>query len=913
MTDETPTLNGHGGTHAVTAAARARRRHDVHAVRRARVPALRRRGRRQGRRRRRRARADAPGRRAARADRGVRRRGARRSSRAHRASPSSPPGPASPTSSAAITTAHFNGSPLVVLGGRSPDNRWGTGALQELDQPPLLAPVTKHAATVHATAEVGTAVSDAFTTARLAAPRPGVPRRPDGRAVLLRRRARGRRRAVVTARRARPRRRRRDRARCSARRSTRCSCSAATSGPAAPRTPRCASSRRSASPSSPTAWAAASCRPATRCSSPGRAAPRSARPTSWSWSARRWTSGSGTASSAARTARRPRRSCTSPTPPARSRAHASARRRTPPATSRLVLDALREGVERAAAAPDVRPAGPSGCAASPRAAAAKDAADLRSDRDPIHPARIYGELLPRLAEDAVVIGDGGDFVSYAGKYVEPARPGGWLDPGPYGCLGTGLGYADRRAGRAARRARSCCCSATAPRASRSWTSTPSCGTTCPVVMVVGNNGIWGLEKHPMQFLYGYDVAAELRPGTRYDEVVTALGGGGETVTDPAQIGPALDRAFACGHPVPRQRPHRPRDRLPAQHDRRLSAVARRAPDGRGTARARGLPRLRAESGLSPKSVEQASAGLHGAWAAVHVVDEASGETVGMGRVLGRRRVVLPHRRHGRAADAPTSRDRGRDPRHAARHDPRPRTCGRVRDAHGRRTGSTAVRPARVRRDRAGHRGHGAGRDLSPRRARLDDERADPRWGRPSRTSARQQRLRSSGSGGRRRRTRRRTSSTRSAGARRPGCPESPMRPMTWPRVTRWPARDEVLGHVAVVELRAADALHHDAQRAVALAALADDPTPPRSRGSAMPRRPIMSMPRCEWSPRSAPQPWPNEVNPGAGQTRPSVTADRASSGWRSCDRGFFLREQQGPGARADVALGRQAVGALERA
>ena len=47
----------------------------------------------------------------------------------------------------------------------------------------------------------------------------------------------------------------------------------------------------------------------------------------------------------------------------------------------------------------------------------------------MHPARIYGELLPWLADDAVVIGDGGDFVS-AGKFVEPARPGCWLDPGP---------------------------------------------------------------------------------------------------------------------------------------------------------------------------------------------------------------------------------------------------------------------------------------------------------------------------------------------------------------------------------------------------------------------------------------------------------------------------------------------------
>ena len=70
----------------------------------------------------------------------------------------------------------------------------------------------------------------------------------------------------------------------------------------------------------------------------------------------------------------------------------------------------------------------------------------------------------------------------------------------------------------------------------------------PVVMVVGNNGMWGLEKHPMQFLYGYDVAAELRPETRYDDVVRALGGDGETVTSPREVGPALDRAFASGVP-----------------------------------------------------------------------------------------------------------------------------------------------------------------------------------------------------------------------------------------------------------------------------------------------------------------------------------------------------------------------------
>ena len=75
------------------------------------------------------------------------------------------------------------------------------------------------------------------------------------------------------------------------------------------------------------------------------------------------------------------------------------------------------------------------------ATAAKDREVLDSDASPIHPARIYGELNRILDDDAVVIGDGGDFVSYAGKYIQPRRPGNWLDPGPFGCLGTGMGYA----------------------------------------------------------------------------------------------------------------------------------------------------------------------------------------------------------------------------------------------------------------------------------------------------------------------------------------------------------------------------------------------------------------------------------------------------------------------------------------
>jgi acetolactate synthase-1/2/3 large subunit len=166
---------------------------------------------------------------------------------------------------------------------------------------------------------------------------------------------------------------------------------------------------------------------------------------------------------------------------------------------------------------------------------------------PIHPARIYGELVPRLADDSVVIGDGGDFVSFAGKFVEPKRPGGWLDPGPYGCLGAGLGSAI-----AARLARPSAQVVLLLGDGAAGFSLMDVDTlvrhNLPVVMVMGNNSAWGLEKGPMQMLYGYDVAADLAPRTAYDEVVRALGGGGETVTDPRQIGGALDRAFESGVP-----------------------------------------------------------------------------------------------------------------------------------------------------------------------------------------------------------------------------------------------------------------------------------------------------------------------------------------------------------------------------
>ena len=72
---------------------------------------------------------------------------------------------------------------------------------------------------------------------------------------------------------------------------------------------------------------------------------------------------------------------------------------------------------------------------------AKETEELNDPRGPLHPMRLYKELGEVLDRNAIVIGDGGDFVSYAGRVIDTYEPGCWMDPGPFGCLGSGPGYA----------------------------------------------------------------------------------------------------------------------------------------------------------------------------------------------------------------------------------------------------------------------------------------------------------------------------------------------------------------------------------------------------------------------------------------------------------------------------------------
>jgi acetolactate synthase-1/2/3 large subunit len=179
---------------------------------------------------------------------------------------------------------------------------------------------------------------------------------------------------------------------------------------------------------------------------------------------------------------------------------------------------------------------------------AAEETELGDGRSPLHPMRLYKELGEMLDRDAIVIGDGGDFVSYAGRVIDTYEPGCWLDPGPFGCLGTGPGYAlAAKLARPDKQVVLLVGDGAFGFSGMEFDTLARHGVN--VVAVMGNNGIWALEKHPMEFLYGYSVAAELRPETRYDQVVEALGGHGELVRTPEELKPALGRAFEAGRPA----------------------------------------------------------------------------------------------------------------------------------------------------------------------------------------------------------------------------------------------------------------------------------------------------------------------------------------------------------------------------
>lgn len=175
---------------------------------------------------------------------------------------------------------------------------------------------------------------------------------------------------------------------------------------------------------------------------------------------------------------------------------------------------------------------------------------MASDRNPIHPLRLCAEIANFVDENTIVVGDGGDIVSHASKILPVNLPGQWYDPGPFGTLGVGTGF---------------CMAINSVYPNKRIIMVNGDGAfglngfdfdtfvrfNIPVVSVVGNDRQWGQIAVGQKAMYGKEraVASALGDECRYDLIVAGMGGHGEYVTEPDQIGPAIQRAIDSGKPA----------------------------------------------------------------------------------------------------------------------------------------------------------------------------------------------------------------------------------------------------------------------------------------------------------------------------------------------------------------------------
>ena len=177
--------------------------------------------------------------------------------------------------------------------------------------------------------------------------------------------------------------------------------------------------------------------------------------------------------------------------------------------------------------------------------AAKQRVHEESDQRPIHHFRLARAIDTVAGRgDVTYVGDGGNVVAVAAKVLRVQRPGRWLDPGPLGCLGVGAPFAMAAKLLAPERP-VCVIQGDGAFGLNGMDYETAVRFKLPMVVVVGNDAAWGQILIPQRSLYGEDrsPATRLAP-TRYDRIVEAMGGRGEHVDDPAQLIPALERAFA---------------------------------------------------------------------------------------------------------------------------------------------------------------------------------------------------------------------------------------------------------------------------------------------------------------------------------------------------------------------------------
>lgn len=222
-----------------------------------------------------------------------------------------------------------------------------------------------------------------------------------------------------------------------------------------------------------------------------------------------------------------------------------------PVTIGAVADPMTVVAQLVARAPDFASATTGGFAqeimdeeSERRASMEAEAAD---ETVPIRPQRFAKEVSEFFGPDAIVAVDGGDIVSTTARWLQVSHPGHVLDPGPFGSLGTGPPYAiaakiafpDRRVG---------IVFGDGGFGFNGMEYDTMVRLGLPVVGVIGNDGVWSNIKTVHRMFYPERLVATDLGVRPYHAMVEGLGGHGEFVSEPSELGPALKRAEASQKP-----------------------------------------------------------------------------------------------------------------------------------------------------------------------------------------------------------------------------------------------------------------------------------------------------------------------------------------------------------------------------
>ncbi|MCF8212163.1 MAG: thiamine pyrophosphate-binding protein, partial [Rhodoferax sp.] len=165
--------------------------------------------------------------------------------------------------------------------------------------------------------------------------------------------------------------------------------------------------------------------------------------------------------------------------------------------------------------------------------------------DHVNPIALFRALEQEAGDLAVLVADGGDFVATASYVMHPRSPLSWLDPGAFGTLGVGSGFALG--------------AALARPGSEVWIifGDGACGYGLvefdtfvrhgiPVIALVGNDAGWTqIAREQVKMLH--DDVATVLARSDYHAVVAGFGAEGILVKTAAEVPAALARARALAH------------------------------------------------------------------------------------------------------------------------------------------------------------------------------------------------------------------------------------------------------------------------------------------------------------------------------------------------------------------------------